>query len=109
MMRKPIIAGNWKMYKTLPEAKSFLEEVKKAVPAKEKVETVVCSPALFLESLVNIAKGTNVEIGAQNMHFEERVHLQEKLVLLALEDLGVQYVIIGHSERREMFNETMKL
>ena len=57
MMRKPIIAGNWKMNKTLPEAKSFLEEVKKAVPAKEEVESVVCAPALFLESLVNIAKG----------------------------------------------------
>ena len=56
MMRKPIIAGNWKMNKTLPEAKSFVEEVKKAVPAKEKVESVVCSPALFLESLVEHSK-----------------------------------------------------
>ena len=56
-MRKPIIAGNWKMYKTLSEAKSFVEEVKGLVPAKDKVESVVCAPALFLESLVNIVKG----------------------------------------------------
>ena len=60
-MRKPIIAGNWKMNKTLSEAKSFVEEVKNAVPAKEKVDSVICAPALFLESLVDIAKGTDVK------------------------------------------------
>lgn len=105
-MRKPIIAGNWKMNKILSEAKSFAEEVKTQVPSKEKVEAVICAPALFLQGLVEAAKGTDLEIGAQTMHFEESGAFTGEISPKALEDLGVQYVIIGHSERREMFNET---
>ncbi|MGJ7911249.1 triose-phosphate isomerase [Neobacillus sp. LXY-1] len=105
-MRKPIIAGNWKMNKTLSEAKSFAEEVKGLVPASEQMESVICAPALFLQSLVETTKGTNVKIGAQNMHFEESGAFTGEISPKALADLGVQYVIIGHSERREMFNET---
>ena len=66
-MRKPIIAGNWKMNKTLGEAKAFTEEVQGLVPDSNVVESVICSPALFLESLVNSTKEYKVEIGAQNM------------------------------------------
>ncbi|WP_100332287.1 triose-phosphate isomerase [Bacillus xiapuensis] len=105
-MRKPIIAGNWKMHKTLSEAKSFAEEVKGLVPDASVVDSVICSPALFLQQLVKTVEGSDVKIGAQTMHFEESGAFTGEISPKALEDIGVDYVIIGHSERREMFNET---
>ncbi|RDI41072.1 triose-phosphate isomerase [Falsibacillus pallidus] len=105
-MRKPIIAGNWKMHKTLSEAKAFAEEVKGLVPSADSIDTVICAPALFLEKLVEVTKDYPVEIGAQTMHFEENGAFTGEISPKALQDLGVKYVIIGHSERREMFNET---
>ncbi|ADC49118.1 MULTISPECIES: triose-phosphate isomerase [Alkalihalophilus] len=105
-MRKPIIAGNWKMNKTLGEAKQFVQEVKSNVPANSEVDAVVCSPALFLESLVSETNGTDLKVGAQNVHFEENGAFTGEISPVALEDMNVAYVIIGHSERREMFAET---
>ena len=105
-MRKPIIAGNWKMNKTLSEATGFLQEIKSLIPSPEKVDAVVCAPALFLNELVQGAKGSDVKIGAQNMHFEESGAFTGEISPVALTDIGVSYVILGHSERREMFNET---
>ncbi|WP_096156668.1 triose-phosphate isomerase [Bacillus sp. FJAT-45066] len=105
-MRKPIIAGNWKMNKVLSEAVSFVEEVKGLVPSPTKVDAVVCAPALFLERLVTNTEGKDLKIGAQNMHFEESGAFTGETSPAALKDLGVGYCVIGHSERREMFAET---
>jgi triosephosphate isomerase len=105
-MRKPIIAGNWKMHKVLSEAKGFIEEVKGLVPSSEKVDSVVCAPALFLESLISLAKDYEVKIGAQNMHFEDQGAFTGEVSPAALADMGVSYCIIGHSERRGLFAET---
>ncbi|UCZ52623.1 triose-phosphate isomerase [Bacillus shivajii] len=105
-MRKPIIAGNWKMNKTKGEAIEFVNEVKSLIPGKDAVESIVCVPDLFLDALVKEAEGTNLEIGAQNMHFEESGAFTGETSPVALKDIGVNYAIIGHSERREMFGET---
>ncbi|HEY4553139.1 MAG TPA: triose-phosphate isomerase [Bacillaceae bacterium] len=105
-MRKPIIAGNWKMNKTISEAEHFANEVKDRIPAKDQTDAVICAPALFLDRLVKLAEGSDAEVGAQNMHFEDSGAFTGEISPLALKDMGVSYVIIGHSERREMFNET---
>ncbi|MCQ6264277.1 triose-phosphate isomerase [Fictibacillus sp. WQ 8-8] len=108
-MRKPIIAGNWKMNKTLSEAKSFVEEVKGLIPSSDTVDSVVCAPALFLDALVNASKGTDLGVGAQNMHFEDNGAFTGEISPVMLKDLGVGYVVLGHSERREYFGETDEL
>lgn len=105
-MRKPIIAGNWKMYKTFDEAVEFVEAVRDAVPSEEKVDAVVCAPALYLPTLVDAAMDTDLAIGAQNMHFENEGAFTGEISPAQLASIQVDYVILGHSERREMFNET---
>ncbi|PWA12574.1 triose-phosphate isomerase [Pueribacillus theae] len=105
-MRKPIIAGNWKMYKTVDEAKRFAEEVKERIPSAEAIDSVICVPAIALDSLVKEAAGTDLKIGAQTMHWEKEGAYTGEISPSQLNALGVEYVIIGHSERRAMFGET---
>ncbi|QYR21536.1 triose-phosphate isomerase [Paenibacillus sp. sptzw28] len=104
-MRKPIIAGNWKMFKTVSEAVSFFADVKGKAEV-DGVESVICAPYTTLPALVEAAKGTSIAIGAQNVHFEDNGAFTGEISGVMLKDLGVKYVIIGHSERRAYFAET---
>lgn len=104
-MRKPIIAGNWKMHKTIAEALEFVNEVKDRVN-NDKVEAVICAPFTLLKDLKQATRGTNIKIGAQNMHFEEKGAFTGEISPLMLKELDMDYVVIGHSERRQYFNET---
>ena len=104
-MRNPIIAGNWKMHKTIAEGVQFIDEIKENI-ANTDVEIVVCAPFTLLQSLKEASKGTSIKIGAQNMHFEEKGAFTGEVSAQMLKEIGMDYVIIGHSERRQYFNET---
>lgn len=104
-MRKAIIAGNWKMHYTVEEAVKLIEELKPQV-ADASCEVVVCPPFVSLDAAVKAAAGSNIKVGAQNMHFEENGAFTGEVAPGMLEALKVDYVIIGHSERRQYFNET---
>ncbi|MDO4926486.1 MAG: triose-phosphate isomerase [Turicibacter sp.] len=104
-MRKPIITGNWKMNKTRDEALQFIYAVKDQVTSSEKVESVICAPFPYLRCLVK-RQGDFIRVGAQNMHFENSGAYTGEVSPDMLTSIGVSYVILGHSERREMFNET---
>ena len=104
-MRKKIIAGNWKMNKTPSEAVALINELKPLV-ANEDVDVVFCVPAISIVPAMEAAKGSNINIGAENMYFEESGAYTGEIAPNMLTDVGVKYVIIGHSERREYFAET---
>ena len=104
-MRKPIIAGNWKMNKNRDEALQFIYAVKDKVASTDAVEAVICAPFPYLRCLVK-RQGNLIRIGAQNMHFESCGAYTGEIAPSMLKGIGVSYVILGHSERRELFNET---
>ena len=104
-MRKPIIAGNWKMFKTRDEAINFILQVNNKVPSIDQVDSVICAQFTVLRCLVK-RQLENLRIGAQNMHFADEGAYTGEVSGLMLKSIGVSYVIIGHSERRAMFNET---
>jgi triosephosphate isomerase len=105
MSRKPIIAGNWKLNNTISESIKLVEELIPLVK-NAKAEVVIAPTSIALDAVVKAVKGTNVKVAAQNAHFEEKGAFTGEISLKALEELGVQYVILGHSERRQYFNET---
>jgi triosephosphate isomerase len=104
-MRKAIIAGNWKMNNTVEEGLKLVEELKSLVK-DAKCDVVVCPPFIALDAILKAVKGTNIKVGAQNMHFEENGAYTGEVAPKMLEAMGVEYVVIGHSERRQYFNET---
>jgi triosephosphate isomerase len=104
-MRKKVIAGNWKMHKTTDEVTQFMDEVA-TLKTSDHVEAIICAPFVYLASLVKQAKESDIQIAAQNMHYEDSGAFTGEVSPAMLRDIGVNYVVIGHSERRELFNET---
>ena len=104
-MRKPIIAGNWKMNKTPEEAKKLVADLKPLVK-DASATVVVCVPAVDIWAVKEEIKGSNIHLGAQNVHFKESGAYTGELSAAMLKEAGVEYVIIGHSERRQYFGET---
>ncbi|VFQ46420.1 triose-phosphate isomerase [Desulfoluna butyratoxydans] len=104
-MRTPLIAGNWKMNKTLDEAMAFARYLGEN-PVREGVDTLLCAPAPLLYPLADALTGTGVAVGAQNMHYEAQGAFTGEISAAMINDTGASYVILGHSERRQLFAET---
>lgn len=104
-LRKAVIAGNWKMNKTPSEAKALLTEIAPLV-ANAEAEVVACVPYVDIAVAVETVKGTNIKIGAENAHWEEKGAFTGEISTGMLKEIGVEYVVLGHSERRQYFGET---
>jgi triosephosphate isomerase len=105
-VRTPLIAGNWKMYKTEREAEDYIQALLPRVSSVDGVDVAICVPFTDLRAMVDSARGSRVEVYAQNMHQELEGPFTGEVSSVMLADVGVQGVVLGHSERREMFGET---
>ncbi len=106
--RQTIIAGNWKMNLTPSKAKAVIEELKPLVAGMDNCTTILCVPFVDITTAVEAAKGSNIKIGAQNVHFAASGAYTGEIAADMLLEIGAEYVIIGHSERRQYFGETDK-
>ena len=106
MSRKPFIAGNWKMNKNPEEAKAFVEAVASKLPSSDLVEAGIAAPAVDLTTVLAAAKGSNLKVAAQNCYFENAGAFTGETSPQVLKEIGTDYVVIGHSERRDYFHET---
>ncbi len=104
--RRTVIAGNWKMNFTPSEAKDFIEEIKPMVAGKDNCDIIFCAPYVTIATAMEAAKGSNIKIGAENVHYEAKGAYTGEVSAKMLREIGVEYVIIGHSERRQYFAET---
>ena len=105
-MRKPIVAGNWKMNKTCAEARALVDALKGELGNLQGVDVVLCPPATALQAVVGATTGTSMDVGAQNMHWEKSGAFTGELSAQMVVEVGCHYVILGHSERRQYFHET---
>lgn len=105
-MRRPIIAGNWKMHNTSSQGIALVQELAKLTADAKDVDIVVCPTFTTLAAVATALKDTNIHLGAQNMHFEKKGAFTGEITAEMLKDVCCEYVIIGHSERRQYFAET---
>lgn len=105
-MRKPIVAGNWKMNKTVAEAQSLVAEIKAGMQGLDAVDVVLCPPSTALQAVGQAIAGSKLDLGAQNMHWEKSGAFTGEVSASMIRELGCHYVILGHSERRQYFKET---
>jgi triosephosphate isomerase (TIM) len=105
-MRTPIIAGNWKLNMNPNQAVEFVAAVKDKLPQASKVESLICAPAVDLDALQKAAQGSNLKVGAENAYFENEGAFTGETSPKVLKEMGINYCIIGHSERRDYFHET---